>query len=83
MRLTLLKIRLLALSCGIVCLIGCTRTRTVYVPHGEPVRLAEPVEAEVWVNTKDGERKSKLTIPEGWWALPDEKDDGKETKAPD
>jgi hypothetical protein len=54
---------------------GCF-TRTIYVPHGEPVRLREPVEdAKVWVMGADGKPVAgKMTLPEGWYALPIEKE---------
>lgn len=51
---------------------GCG-TRVVYVPHGEPVRLAESVKARVWVKGADGvsvRSKNRITLPEGWYALP-------------
>ena len=64
----------------LILLPGCF-TRTVYVPHGTPVKLRESIEAKIWVKVKDGEDiPSKMTIPEGWYALPvDEEgsDDGK------
>jgi hypothetical protein len=48
------------------------------VPSGDPVRLAEPVKATVWVKTKDGgwvKSDNKVTLAEGWYALsmPDDK----------
>jgi len=58
----------LASSCG------CA-TRVVYVPHGEPVRLAESVKARVWVKGTDGVpvlSKNRVTLAEGWYALPKE-----------
>ncbi len=51
---------------------GCG-TRVVYVPHGEPVRLAESVKAMVWVKGADGvsvRSKNRITLAEGWYALP-------------
>jgi hypothetical protein len=52
---------------------GCVRTRTIYVPHGEPVRLAETLEdVEVWTVDADGKPvKGRMTIPEGWYAVDD------------
>ena len=49
---------------------GCTRT--VYVPHGEPVRLRETVpDVKVWVMGPDGKPfAGKMDLPEGWYALP-------------
>ena len=54
----------------ILLLTGCVRT--IYVPHGTPVRLRETVEdVEVWVKDADGEPVAgKMDIPEGWYALP-------------
>lgn len=63
--------------CAIALLAGCG-TRTVLVPAGEPVRIAEPTKTSVWVKTADGKwvkSSGKVTIPEGWYALsiPDDK----------
>lgn len=58
----------------IVCLSGCTFfTKTVYVPHGQSVRLRETVKkVDVWVITKDGEIvPGNLDLPDGWYCLPD------------
>ena len=44
-------------------------------PHGEPVRLAESVKAKVWVvdaNGKNVRSNNRITIHEGWYALPKE-----------
>jgi len=54
---------------------GCG-SRVIYVPHGQPVRLAESVKARVFVADKDGQQvksQNKITIPEGWYALPKDK----------
>jgi hypothetical protein len=51
---------------------GCG-TRVVYVPYGEPVRLAESVKARVWVKGADGvsvRSSNRITLAEGWYALP-------------
>jgi hypothetical protein len=51
---------------------GCA-TRVVYVPHGEPVRLAGSVYSKVWVKDASGQMirsKNRILIPEGWYALP-------------
>ncbi len=48
-------------------------SRVIYVPNGQPVRLAEPVRAKVWILDSAGNRvksKNKIIIPEGWYALP-------------
>lgn len=51
---------------------GCG-VRTVYVPHGEPVRLRETIEdAKVWVMDEAGKPvPGRMDLPEGWYALPD------------
>jgi len=53
---------------------GCVRT--IYVPHGTPVRLRETVKnAKVWVKDADGKPVAgKMDIPNGWYALPLEED---------
>jgi hypothetical protein len=46
------------------------------VPDGEPVRLAEPVKARVWVIDQKGQSvksQNRVPIPAGWYALPDPK----------
>lgn len=59
-----------------ICLLltGCA-TRTIYIPHGEPVRLAAPVkDAAVWVPDAQGKWvRGRVTLQEGWYALPDPK----------
>ena len=48
-------------------------SRVIYVPHGEPVRLAESVKAKVWVVDASGKTvrsKNRIIIHEGWYALP-------------
>jgi len=49
---------------------GCVRT--IYVPHGTPVRLRETVKhVKVWVKDADGEPVAgKMNLPEGWYSLP-------------
>ena len=49
---------------------GCTRT--IYVPHGTPVRLRETVRnVKVWVKDADGQVVAgKMDLPEGWFCLP-------------
>lgn len=51
-------------------LAGCVRT--VYVPHGAPVRLRETIrDAKVWVKEADGRVcEGRMDLPEGWYALP-------------
>jgi len=50
---------------------GCGRV--VYVPWGEPVRLAETVRGvSVWsVDANGTSVLGKIDLPEGWYALPD------------
>jgi len=50
---------------------GCL-ARTVYVPHGAPVRIRKTIPgAQVWVMEKDGTiTAGRIDIPEGWYALP-------------
>ena len=45
----------------------------IYVPHGEPVRLAQSVKAKVWVVDSTGKTvrsQNRITLSEGWYALP-------------
>jgi len=51
---------------------GTLFTRTIYVPHGTPVRLRETVkDAKVWVKDADGKPVAgRMDLPEGWYALP-------------
>lgn len=64
---------LAALLAAVVCCGGCGRTRTVLVPPGEPVQLAEPVEAYIYVEVDGLRTRSaiRVMLPEGWWCLPD------------
>lgn len=51
---------------------GCS-TRVILVPNGEPVRLAEPVRARIFVTDSSGHSvlsQNRVTIPAGWYALP-------------
>ena len=59
---------LLLTGCGS----GSLFTRTIYVPHGTPVRLRETVEdVKVWVKDANGQPVAgKMSLPEGWYALP-------------
>jgi len=54
---------------------GCEliKTRVVMIPPGEPVQLAEPVSAHIYVQVEGRREKSenRVTLPEGWWVLPD------------
>jgi hypothetical protein len=45
----------------------------VMVPPGQPVRLAESVKAHVWAKDAEGKvikSRNRVTISEGWYALP-------------
>lgn len=51
---------------------GCS-TRVILVPSGDPVRLAEPVRARIFVLDAAGHSvlsQNRVTIPAGWYALP-------------
>ena len=51
-------------------------SRVIYVPHVEPVRLAQSVKAKVWVidaNGKSVRSNNRIIIHEGWYALPKDK----------
>lgn len=51
---------------------GCA-TKVLLVPHGTPVRLAEPVRARVFVPDATGKMirsENRVEIPAGWYALP-------------
>ena len=50
-------------------LTGCVRT--VYVPHGTPVRLRETVkDVKVWVKDAGGEPVAgRMDLAEGWYAV--------------
>jgi hypothetical protein len=50
---------------------GSLFTRTIYVPHGEPVRLRETIKnAKVWVLDADGKPVAgKMNLREGWYCL--------------
>jgi len=54
----------------ILLLTGCVRT--IYVPHGTPVRLRETVkDVRGWVKDAGGEPVAgRMDLAEGWYALP-------------
>ena len=62
--------KLLPFLLAILLLTGCVRT--IYVPHGTPVRLRETVkDVKVWVKDAEGQPVAgKMDLPEGWYALP-------------
>lgn len=51
--------------------------RTVYVPHGTPVRLRQTIpNAKVWVKDEDGQViAGQMDLPEGWYCLSVEDED--------
>ena len=63
----------LLLLCVLACLPACNGIRTVLIPPGTPVMLAETVEGvDVWVFDGDGELvRSRTDLPEGWWCIQD------------
>ena len=63
--------KLLPILLAILLLTGCA-VRTVYVPHGTPVRLRETIRnAKVWVKDADGQPvPGRMDLPEGWFCLP-------------
>ena len=73
--------RSLKRNCETICVValmsmsaGCA-SRVILVPHGEPIRLAEPVKARVFVLDASGKSvrsQNRVTIPAGWYALPKE-----------
>jgi len=65
----ILLVPLLCAGCGV---------RTIYVPHGTPVRLRQTVkDAKVWVKDADGKAiAGKMNLPEGWYCLPMPKEEG-------
>ena len=73
--------KLLPFLLPILMLTGCGSgslfTRTIYVPHGTPVRLRETVkDVKVWVKDADGQPVAgRMDIYEGWFALPLEEDE--------
>lgn len=51
---------------------GCG-ARVILVPEGQPVMLAEPVRARVYVFDSKGQltpSSNKVILPAGWYALP-------------
>ena len=63
--------KLLPFLLPILLLAGCA-VRTVYVPHGTPVRLRETIHnAKVWVKDAQGKPVAgRIDLPEGWFCLP-------------
>ena len=69
-RLTWLAITVVLVGCV---LMGGCQPRTIYVPHGEPVRLRQTLKSvKVWVLDADGKPVAgTMDLPEGWYCLPD------------
>ncbi len=65
-----MKKRYLLLALLPILLAGCG-VRTIYVPHGTPVRLRETItNVKIWVKDADGEPVAgRMDIPEGWYCL--------------
>jgi hypothetical protein len=65
-----------ATNCALLCTLALTiqgcGTRTIYVPHGEPVRLRETIKGvKIWAaDAKGAETPGVIDLPEGWYALP-------------
>ena len=68
-----MKVLTALLLCGVLLFAGCSTTnRTVYVPDGEPVKLAADIpNADVWVLDKSGTPvRGRVTLHEGWFCAP-------------
>jgi hypothetical protein len=69
-----------AVMLPVLLLAGCSGgdpfTRTIYVPHGTPIRLRETVkDVKVWVKDADGEPVAgRMDLAEGWYCLSAESD---------
>jgi hypothetical protein len=65
-------------SCSLTTVSSCAACagRTVYVPHGTPVRLRETVkDVKVWVKDSGGDPVAgEMDLYEGWYSLPLEED---------
>ena len=61
--------KLTAIALGVIALLsGCVSTKTILIPPGEPVQLAEPVKAHVYIEV-EGRRirsENRVMLPEGW-----------------
>lgn len=70
------KTKLVLICLATVLLLSCTGgapfTRTIYVPHGTPVRLRAPVRnVPVWIKAANSEPvPGVIDLPEGWYCLP-------------
>lgn len=72
-KLLLISKRSLVLLSIVQGLVGCSMTRVILVPEGQPVMLAEPVKAKVYAFDPNGKlvpSSNKVVLPAGWYALP-------------
>lgn len=72
-KLLLISKRSLVLLSIVQGLVGCSATRVILVPEGQPVMLAEPVRAKVYAFDAKGNlvpSSNRVTLPAGWYALP-------------
>lgn len=67
--------RMISVACcviGLIAMSGCA-SRVIMVPEGEPLMIAEPIKARVFVMDSGGNMvrsRNRVTIPAGWYALP-------------
>ena len=70
--------KLIAIALAVIALAsGCVSTKTILIPPGEPVQLAEDVDARVYVELPDGTRvksDNRVTLHEGQWVVSDVED---------
>ena len=64
---------------AIACLLlsGCGGAQVITIPTTEPLQLAEPIKAYVYVQTNDGKRiksNNRVQLYEGEWVLEDPND---------
>ena len=66
------RVRTAGWTLALLLLCGC-RAPAIYIPPGEPVRIARPIRnATVEIILPSGQTALRtLTIPAGWYALPD------------
>ena len=56
---------------------GCSGPTVITIPTTEPLQLAEPIKAYVYVQTKDNQRQrsqNRVQLFEGEWVLEDPND---------
>ncbi len=56
--------------------VGCTTTRTIIIPAGNPVRIRKTIKnAHIWDRDENGKViPSKMDLHAGWYVLPDPKE---------